>query len=84
VAEETIIANQAIEPEKQLLAMTLNNLGWYYKHMGNTSLSLFYLKNAIINSGDTIDDRVNVAGAYLNIWAIFAQKEKHESAVKSA
>lgn len=84
VAEETIINNPNVVLDKGLLAMTLNNLGCYYKYMGNTSLALFYLKNAIINSGTSINDKVNIAGAYLNIWAIFSKKENHESALKSA
>ena len=84
VAEETIINNQKVVTDKTLLAMTLNNLGCYYKFMGNTSLALFYLKNAIINSGSTVKDKVNIAGAYLNICAIFSKKENHDSALKSA
>ena len=64
--------------------MTLNNLGCYYKYMGNMSLALFYLKNSIINSGTTITDKINIAGAYLNICAILYKKESHDSALKSA
>jgi len=70
-------------PEKhpKLEAITLNNLGCFYKRTGKNSLALKYLQEALdVDSPDLS----SASGTHLNICAIRSQMGQHDSALKHA
>lgn len=68
----------------RLLAITLNNLGCFYKRSTKPNVALRYLQQALEIEVKTSNDRTNVAGTHLNICAIKSQLGKHESALQHA
>lgn len=65
-------------------AMTLNNLGCYYKRTGRLKLALQYLQQALDLEVSTCADRTNLAGTHLNVCAINSTLGLHEVAIKHA
>lgn len=68
----------------RLLAITLNNLGCFYKRSSKPNVALRYLQQALEIEVKTSNDRTNVAGTHLNICAIKSQLGKHDSALQHA
>ena len=68
----------------RLLAITLNNLGCFYKRSAKPNVALRYLQQALDIEIKTSNDRTNVAGTHLNICAIKSQLGKHDSALQHA
>lgn len=75
---------QPIADQSKLMAVTLNNLGCYYKKTGNLNLSLQYLTRALHLQQLTPSDRINLAGTHLNITTIRSSLNQHESALNHA
>jgi len=84
-AESILIANQAGNSQStNLMAVTCNNMGCYYKKVGKLHGALSYLRRALQMEVDLNSDEVTVAGTHLNICAILSKLEKHEKAVSHA
>jgi len=83
-AEAILIANQAEGESTNLLAVTCNNLGCYYKKTGKLHGALSYLRRALKMEQDLGTDEVTVAGTHLNICAILSKLEKHDKAAQHA
>jgi len=82
-AEAVLVSSQQDEPTN-LLAMTCNNLGCYYKKVGKLHAALSYLRKALKIEISLQTDDVTVAGTHLNICAILSKLEKHDKAVQHA
>jgi hypothetical protein len=67
---EEILASEMSAVSTSLHAITLNNLGCYYKRLGNPQLALDYLTKALAFGGVT--ETTNLAGTNLNICAIYS------------
>ena len=68
----------------KLLAVTLNNLGCFYKKKGKLALSLQYLTRALHLEQLNPSDKVNQAGTHLNITAIRSSMNQHKLALNHA
>ena len=68
----------------KLLAITLNNLGCYYKRTDKPLFALKYLHQALELESQPPVDHTNLAGTLLNICAIRSQLGKHETALAEA
>ena len=55
----------------KLQSITMNNLGCYYKRIGDPTLALSYLSSA--QKADAQTDNTNAAGTNLNICAILSE-----------
>lgn len=69
---------------EQLWAITLNNLGCYYKRTGKLQEALSCLNQALDLERKSGKDLVNLSGTHLNISAIYSQLNVHESALSHA
>jgi len=67
--------------ETKLWAVTLNNIGCYYKKLAKPKLALHYLEKALVLELKDNEDSVNVAGTHLNICAIRSQLGDHQLAL---
>merc|ERR1719403_244712 len=84
-AEAVLDANSTNEAEpSNLLAVTCNNLGCYYKKVGKLHAALSYLRRALQMEVDLGTDEVTIAGTHLNICAILSKLDKHDKAVQHA
>lgn len=83
-AESILIANQAEGDTTNLLAVTCNNLGCYYKKVGKLHGALSYLRRALKMEVELNTHEVTLAGTHLNICAILSKLEKHDKAVEHA
>ena len=65
--------------------MTLNNFGCYYKKKRKPNAALKYLKAALnLEKADRGITKVELAGTYLNLCAIYSGLSRHMDAVKNA
>lgn len=79
-AEEVLSSGQ-VQNLNQLLGITLNNFGCFYKRTGNPTLALNFLKKALeIENKDPVDVN-NLAGTYLNMCAILSSIGEHQKAL---
>merc|ERR1719171_1278236 len=83
-AEAILLANQREDENTNLLAVTCNNLGCYYKKVGKLHAALSYLKRALKIEVSLQTDDVTVASTHLNVCAILSKLEKHDKAVQHA
>lgn len=83
-AEAMVIAKTGEDEPTNLLAVTSNNLGCYYKKVGKLHAALSYLRKALKIEVSLQTDDVTVAGTHLNICAILSKLEKHDKAVQHA
>merc|ERR1719221_1064193 len=83
-AEAVLIAKQGEDEPTNLLAVTSNNLGCYYKKVGKLHAALSYLRKALKIEVSLQTDDVTVAGTHLNICAILSKLDKHDKAVQHA
>merc|ERR1719171_1160597 len=83
-AEAILLANQREDESTNILAVTCNNLGCYYKKVGKLNAALSYLKRALKIEVSLQTDDVTIAGTHLNICAILSKLEKHDKAVQHA
>eukprot|EP00930_Biecheleria_cincta_P051552 TRINITY_DN3673_c0_g1_i2.p1 TRINITY_DN3673_c0_g1~~TRINITY_DN3673_c0_g1_i2.p1 ORF type:complete len:975 (+),score=173.46 TRINITY_DN3673_c0_g1_i2:123-2927(+) len=83
-AEAAVLANQAEDEPTNLLSVTCNNLGCYYKKVGKMHAALSYLRKALKIEVSLQSDDVTVAGTHLNVCAILSKLDKHEKAVQHA
>ena len=67
------------EPKKQILALTYNNLGCYYKKCQKPNVSLKYMLNALHMETDC---ELPTASTKLNICAILSQLQRHNESIK--
>lgn len=82
---ETILASfEDSQKIGKLLAITLNNYGCIYKRMRRPITALKYLKQASEYEKLEPIDRINLAGTYLNICAIYSDLSKHDLALDEA
>ena len=68
----------------QISAITLNNLGCYFKKTGNLHEALSYLNQALDKERKASKDLINLAGTHLNLSAIYSQQKMHETALSHA
>jgi tetratricopeptide (TPR) repeat protein len=83
-AEAILIAKEGEDEPTNLLAVTCNNLGCYYKKVGKLHAALSYLRKALKIEVSLQTDDVTVAGTHLNICAILSKLDKHDKAVQHA
>merc|ERR1719183_3191829 len=83
-AEAVLVAKQGEDEPTNLLAVTCNNLGCYYKKVGKLHAALSYLRKALKIEVSLQTDDVTVAGTHLNICAILSKLDKHDKAVQHA
>jgi len=82
-AEAMLIANQSPDHD-EILAVTCNNLGCYYKRTGKLHAALCYLRRALSLEADVGADKITIAGTHLNVCAILSRLGKHEKALQHA
>lgn len=79
---EQILDEQEDNPDvNSLRAITLNNLGCFYKRTGKPNVALSYLKEALDKETNANADLTNLAGTNLNICAIYSELGRHETAL---
>lgn len=83
-AEAILVARQGEDERSNLLAVTCNNLGCYYKKVNKLHAALSYLRKALKIEVSLQTDDVTVAGTHLNICAILSKLDKHDRAVQHA
>eukprot|EP00928_Gymnodinium_smaydae_P061230 TRINITY_DN45361_c0_g1_i1.p1 TRINITY_DN45361_c0_g1~~TRINITY_DN45361_c0_g1_i1.p1 ORF type:complete len:1035 (+),score=146.14 TRINITY_DN45361_c0_g1_i1:79-3183(+) len=83
-AEAIIVARDGEDEPTNLMAVTCNNLGCYYKKVGKMHAALSYLRKALKIEVSLETDDVTVAGTHLNICAILSKLDKHDKAVQHA
>ena len=76
---EEIVNSPTYPTSSKLHAVTLNNLGCYYKRINSNDIALEYLKRALEEEKDT--DGATAAGTHLNILAVLSQQNSHEDAL---
>ena len=68
--------------ELKLFSLTLNNFGCYYKKQRKPNSALKYLKAALnLERADKGITKVELAGTYLNLCAIYSGLNRHSDAV---
>jgi hypothetical protein len=77
------LLNDADLPVK-LQAITLNNLGCFYKRTGKLGVALQYLHRALDLEVASSADRTNLAGTHLNVCAIHSSLGRHDNALRHA
>ena len=77
-------ARRKAEIDTGLLAITLNNLGCYYKRVGKPMHALKQLYEALRLESLPPANATSIAGTHLNICAIRSQLGKHQSALAEA
>ena len=81
-AEEKLAQAPSELPEKgKLVAITLNNLGCYYKKRGQLKVALEYLHSALEIELQLVTDPAELASTYLNITAIYSGLRQHAEAL---
>ena len=70
--------------DNDLLAITLNNMGCYYKKLGKLALSLQFLQKALDLDPSKPSSAANMAGTHLNMCSIKSQLGNHEAALVHA
>lgn len=83
-AEALLTAKETEEEPTNLMAVTCNNLGCYYKKANKLHAALSYLRKALKIEVSLQTDDVTVAGTHLNICAILSKLDKHEKALQHA
>lgn len=68
----------------KLKAITLNNLGCFYKRTGKLKVALQYLHKALDLDVSSPADRTNLAGTHLNVCAIHSTLGSHDVAIRHA
>jgi uncharacterized protein (DUF2132 family) len=76
---EEIISSPNYPTGSKLNAVTLNNLGCYYKRINSYDTALVYLRRALQEEAD--EDQITTAGTHLNILAVLAQQNNHQQAL---
>ena len=76
---EEIVNSPNYPTSSKLHAVTLNNLGCYYKRINSNGVALEYLKRALEEEKDT--DGATAAGTHLNMLAVLSQQNNHEDAL---
>eukprot|EP00933_Yihiella_yeosuensis_P032636 TRINITY_DN26249_c0_g1_i1.p1 TRINITY_DN26249_c0_g1~~TRINITY_DN26249_c0_g1_i1.p1 ORF type:complete len:1009 (+),score=203.17 TRINITY_DN26249_c0_g1_i1:70-3096(+) len=83
-AEAMVEAKQGQDALTNLMSVTCNNLGCYYKKVGKLHAALSYLRKALKIEVSLQTDDVTVAGTHLNVCAILSKLDKHDKAVQHA
>lgn len=66
----------------KLIALTLNNLGCYYKRANKPNVALRYMKSALKSEERSGQPKSHIASTKLNICAILSLLHKHSEAIK--
>lgn len=83
-AEGLVRSLPASQGQGKLRAITLNNLGCFYKRAAQPQKALEYLEAALDLDENEEADKTNLAGTHLNICAIKSQLSDHQQAFKHA
>lgn len=83
-AESLVKSLPESQAQGKLRAITLNNLGCFYKRAAQPQKALDYLEAALDLSGTETHDHTNLAGTHLNICAIKSQMGDHQEALMHA
>lgn len=76
---EEIVNSPNYPTASKLHAVTLNNLGCYYKRVNSNDIALEYLKRALQEEKDC--DSATTAGTHLNVLAVLSQQNNHQEAL---
>lgn len=83
-AEAVVVSKQGQDEATNLMSVTCNNLGCYYKKVGKLHAALSYLRKALKIEVSLQTDDVTVAGTHLNVCAILSKLDKHDKALQHA
>lgn len=83
-AEAMVEGKQGQDEPTNLMSVTYNNLGCYYKKVGKLHAALSYLRKALKIEVSLQTDDVTVAGTHLNVCAILSKLDKHDKALQHA
>jgi len=83
-AEAVVASKQGQDEPTNLMSVTCNNLGCYYKKVGKLHAALGYLGKALKIEVSLRTDDVTVAGTHLNVCAILSKLDKHDKALQHA
>ncbi|CAJ1371175.1 unnamed protein product, partial [Effrenium voratum] len=83
-AEAVVVSKQGKDEPTNLMSVTCNNLGCYYKKVGKLHAALSYLRKALKIEVSLQTDDVTVAGTHLNVCAILSKLDKHDKALQHA
>lgn len=83
-AEAMVEGKQGQDEPTNLMSVTCNNLGCYYKKVGKLHAALHYLRKALKIEVSLQTDDVTVAGTHLNVCAILSKLDKHDKALQHA
>eukprot|EP00435_Cladocopium_sp_Y103_P027671 s209_g6.t2 len=83
-AEAVVVSKQGKDEATNLMSVTCNNLGCYYKKVGKLHAALSYLRKALKIEVSLQTDDVTVAGTHLNVCAILSKLDKHDKALQHA
>lgn len=72
------------DDRSKLIALTLNNLGCYYKRAKKPNVALQYMKNALKQEVRSSQPKSHIASTKLNICAILSSLSKHSEAIRYA
>lgn len=72
------------DDRSKLMALTLNNLGCYYKRINKPNVSLRYMSSALKEEIKSRQPKSHIASTKLNICAILSSLGKHKQAIKYA
>ena len=80
-AEEQLSALPPSAAARKLRAITLNNIGCYYKRVAQGEKALEYLEAALEIDVSNPSDKTNLAGTHLNLSALKSQSGHHKAAL---
>lgn len=72
------------EDRLKMLALTLNNIGCYYKKLNKPKVALWYMQDSLNVEKGTNLPKSHIASTKLNICAILSRMERHQEAVAQA
>ena len=72
------------DDRSKLSALTLNNLGCYYKRIQKPNVALRYMSQALMEEERSRQPKSHIASTKLNICAILSSLSKHKEAIKYA
>jgi tetratricopeptide (TPR) repeat protein len=77
-------ASLSIPNRLKLIAITLNNLGCYFKKRKQPKVALHYLEQAMEIESQTEVENINLASSHLNICAVYSSLNNHKRALAHA
>ncbi|OMJ69838.1 hypothetical protein SteCoe_32334 [Stentor coeruleus] len=68
--------------KSSLLALTFNNLGCFYKRLGQVDHALDYFFQSLVLENKGLNNLESIANTYMNISVLFSLKTEHEQSLR--